>query len=150
MQVTRPGKANIKPNTKPKRDRRDFPRSPCAVACTLDLVGDKWSLLVVRDLFRGSVTYGDLQKSPEGIPTNILADRLKKLEAAGLVAKSAYQQHPVRYAYELTDRGKSLRDVLRAIVRWGLEQIPGTLVLQGPSARPVNGGKPSEKPARKP
>jgi len=69
----------------------------------------KWSLLVVRDLLRGNVTYGELQNSPEGIPTNILADRLKRLEEAGLIAKSAYQEHPVRYAYELTEKGKSPR-----------------------------------------
>jgi len=129
---------------KPKTEAHDFPRSPCAVACTLDLVGDKWSLLIVRDMLRGNVTYGDFQNSPERIPTNILADRLKRLEKAGLISKSAYQDHPVRYAYELTEKGISLRDVLRAIVRWGLEQIPGTRVLGGPSPHPARGGK-SEK-----
>jgi DNA-binding HxlR family transcriptional regulator len=103
-----------------------FLRSPCAVASTLDLIGDKWSLLVVRDLLRGNVTYGELQNSPEGIPTNILADRLKRLEAAGLVSKSAYQEHPVRFEYELTEKGKALRDVLGALVRWGKKHIPGT------------------------
>ena len=114
---------------KPKREGRGFLRSPCAVACTLDLVGDKWSLLVVRDLLRGNVTYGALQNSPEGIPTNILADRLKKLEEAHLIAKSAYQEHPVRYAYELTENGKALNDVLLALVRWGKKHIPGTRTL---------------------
>ncbi|HEY2819857.1 MAG TPA: helix-turn-helix domain-containing protein [Candidatus Acidoferrum sp.] len=114
---------------KPKTDAHRFSRSPCAVACTLDLVGDKWSLLVVRDLLRGHVTYKELQNSREGIPTNILADRLKKLEGAGLVAKSAYQEHPVRYAYGLTERGKDLSDVLMALVRWGKKHIPGTQAL---------------------
>lgn len=103
-----------------------LPRSPCAVACTLDIVGDKWSLLVVRDLLRGKVTYSELQNSLERIPTNILADRLKKLEAAGLIDKSAYHKHPVRYAYELTEKGKALREVLLAIVRWGKKHVPGT------------------------
>src|SRR4029077_9274628 len=102
-------------------------RSPCAVACTLDLVGDKWSLLVIRDLLQGSVTYGELQNSRERIPTNILADRLKKLEEARLISKSAYQEHPVRYKYALTTKGESLKDVLRAIVQWGKENIPGTV-----------------------
>ena len=74
---------------------------------------------MVRDLLRGSVTYGQLQNSLEGIPTNILADRLRKLGEAGLIAKSAYQEHPVRYAYELTQKGKALSDVLLALVRWG-------------------------------
>src|SRR5205814_5278749 len=103
VQVTR-SRTNSK-RVKPKTEAHDFPRSPCAVACTLDLVGDKWSLLIVRDMLRGNVTYGDFQNSPERIPTNILADRLKRLEKAGLISKSAYQDHPVRYAYELTEKG---------------------------------------------
>jgi DNA-binding HxlR family transcriptional regulator len=119
---------------KPKSEAYDFPRSRCAVACTLDLVGDKWSLLVVRDLLRGNVTYGALQDSPEGIPTNILADRLKRLEQDGLIAKSPYQDHPVRYTYRLTEKGKALGDVLLALVRWGKKHIPGTQVLKMPAA----------------
>lgn len=141
MQVTRSGG---KPKRiKSKRDAPDFPRSRCAVACTLDLLGDKWSLLVVRDLLRGSATYGDLQNSPEGIPTNILADRLKKLEATGFIAKSAYQEHPVRYVYELTEKGRSLGDVLLALVRWGKKHIPGTRILEGLAGQSV----PSRNPA---
>ena len=119
---------------KPKSGAYDFPRSRCAVACTLDLVGDKWSLLVVRDLLRGNVTYGALQDSPEGIPTNILADRLKRLEQDGLIAKSPYQDHPVRYTYRLTEKGKALGDVLLALVRWGKKHIPGTQVMKMPAA----------------
>lgn len=119
----------MKLKTKPAALRR----SPCAVACTLDLVGDKWSLLVIRDLLHGHVTYGELQNSREGIPTNILADRLKKLEEAGLVSKTAYQLHPVRYRYALTAKGQSLQGVLRAIVQWGKENIPGTVALSRPT-----------------
>ncbi|HEY9110916.1 MAG TPA: helix-turn-helix domain-containing protein, partial [Rhodanobacteraceae bacterium] len=84
---------------------KTFARSPCAVANSLDLVGDKWSLLVVRDLFYGKRTYGELADSPEHIPTNILADRLKRLEAAGIISSTPYQQRPVRYAYALTPKG---------------------------------------------
>jgi DNA-binding HxlR family transcriptional regulator len=132
MQVTRSRKTRIEKKLKVE----EFLRSPCAVACTLDLVGDKWSLLVIRDLLQGSATYGDLQNSPEGIPTNILADRLKKLEASGLIAKSAYQDHPVRYAYGLTEKGKDLREVLGALVRWGKKHIPDTkALLREPSVR---------------
>jgi DNA-binding HxlR family transcriptional regulator len=138
MQVTR-SRTKAK-RTKPKTEAGRFLRSPCAVACTLDLVGDKWSLLVVRDLLRGNVTYGELQKSPEGIPTNILADRLKRLEEAGLIAKTVYQEHPVRYAYGLTEKGKALRGVLRAVVRWGKKHIPGTRILKGPG--PHSAGSP--------
>lgn len=147
MQVTH---SRGKPQrTKPKTQARGFRRSRCAVACTLDLVGDKWSLLVVRDLLRGNVTYGELQNSIEGIPTNILADRLKRLEEARLIAKSAYQQHPVRYAYELTEEGKALSDVLLALVRWGKKHIPGTRTMESQAPRSGRDRKPTPKQDRK-
>jgi DNA-binding HxlR family transcriptional regulator len=103
-----------------------FRRSHCPIANTLDLVGDKWSLLVVRDLLRGMATYGELLNSPERIPTNILADRLRRLEAGGLIVSSAYQERPVRYAYTLTEKGAALGEILLALVRWGRRHIPGT------------------------
>lgn len=108
---------------------KTFPRSPCPVANSLDIVGDKWSLLVVRDLLHGKRTYKELAESPERIPTNILADRLKRLEQAGIVSSTPYQERPVRYAYSLTPKGKELGDVLHAFVRWGKRHIPGTAVL---------------------
>ena len=106
-----------------------FARSACAVANSLDVVGDKWSLLVVRDLLHGKSTYGELANSPEHIPTNILAERLKRLEAAGIIVGTPYQERPVRYAYTLTPKGKALGDVLLAFVRWGKQHIPGTVVM---------------------
>ena len=139
------GKVKKEPRTEEGR----FHRSPCAVACSLDLVGDKWSLLVVRDLLRGNVTYKQLQNSLERIPTNILADRLRKMEEAGLLAKSAYQEHPVRYAYELTEAGKELGDVLMAFVRWGKKHIPGTRTLDRSAAPPARHGEAKEKPSRR-
>lgn len=104
-------------------------RSPCPIAGTLDVLGDRWSLLVVRDLlFRDRHTFGELQDSPEGIATNILAERLKRLEAAGIIAKERYQDRPPRYAYSLTKKGRSLRPVLIAMVRWANTHVPGTVV----------------------
>jgi DNA-binding HxlR family transcriptional regulator len=135
MQVSRRGLKSKNLRTKPAS--RAFVRSSCAVASTLDLVGDKWSLLVVRDLISGSATYKELQDSPERIPTNILADRLKKLEQRGLITKTAYQQHPVRHAYSLTDKGKDLGEVLLALVRWGMKHIPGTEALKSPTLNPA-------------
>jgi DNA-binding HxlR family transcriptional regulator len=108
---------------------KPFTRSACAVANSLDIVGDKWSLLVVRDLLHGKRTYGELVSSPERIPTNILADRLKRLEGAGIIVSTPYQQRPVRYAYTLTPKGSALGDVLLAFVRWGKQHIPGTVTL---------------------
>jgi DNA-binding HxlR family transcriptional regulator len=106
-------------------------RSACAIAGTLDLIGDKWSLLLVRDLLHGKSTYSELAASDEGIPTNILADRLKRLEAAGIVEKSAYQEHPTRYAYSLSGKGRELGEILLAYVRWGKKHIPGSKALKG-------------------
>jgi DNA-binding HxlR family transcriptional regulator len=107
----------------------DFARSNCAVASTLDIVGDKWSLLVVRDLLQGKKTYSELLECDERIPTNILADRLRRLDDAGIIEKSAYQDRPVRFAYALTAKGRDMGDILLAIVRWGRKHIPGTQAL---------------------
>jgi DNA-binding HxlR family transcriptional regulator len=113
---------------------KSLTRSACAIANSLDIVGDKWTLLVVRDLLHGKRTYGELANSPERIPTNILADRLKRLEGAGIIASTPYQLHPKRYAYTLTPKGSALGEVLLAYVRWGKQHIPGTVTLkEGPA-----------------
>jgi DNA-binding HxlR family transcriptional regulator len=114
----------------PARRPHGLTRSPCPIASALDVVGDKWSLLVVRDMLRGKQTYSDLQASPERIPTNLLADRLERLQRAGLISRSAYQRRPVRYNYALTDKGKALGDVLKAYVQWGKQFIPGTRTIR--------------------
>lgn len=117
----------MKPAKKPGKKPAVFKRSPCPIANTLELVGDKWTLLIVRDLlFFGKRQYREFSASPEGIPSNILADRLKRLERAGLVAKTPYQQRPVRYAYALTPRGADLQPVLLALIEWGNRHIAGT------------------------
>jgi DNA-binding HxlR family transcriptional regulator len=101
-------------------------RSPCPVACSLDILGDKWTLLVIRDLFLGKSRYGEFLASPEGIPTNILAERLARLEETGLVTSEPYQQNPPRLAYTLTPKGRDLRKVLLSLVAWGKRHLPGT------------------------
>ncbi len=108
---------------------KPFARSACAIANSLDVLGDKWSLLVVRDLLHGKHTYGELARSPEHIPTNILAERLKRLESAGIISSAPYQERPVRYAYTLTSKGVALGEVLLALVRWGKRHIPGTVAM---------------------
>ncbi|HLP01863.1 MAG TPA: helix-turn-helix domain-containing protein [Opitutaceae bacterium] len=113
-----------------KRSRPKRPagpaRSDCPLACTLDLLGDKWTLLIVRDLLLGRRRYGDFLASPEGIPTNILAERLKRLEQAGLLEKTAYQDNPVRHEYAPTPACRDLKPVLFAAAEWGNKHIPGT------------------------
>ncbi len=101
-------------------------RSPCPVACTLDLIGDKWALLIVRDLFAGKRHFKEFMSSPEKIATNILTARLKKLVAEELVDKVPSTQIPGKNAYQLTEKGKSLYPVLMAVADWGLEHIEGT------------------------
>jgi DNA-binding HxlR family transcriptional regulator len=103
-------------------------RSTCPVAGALDIVGDRWTLLVVRDLLRGKRRYGDLAASAEHIPTNILADRLRRLEQAGLVERRQYNERPPRYEYRLTRTGKDLAPVVRSVAAWGLQHVPGTKV----------------------
>jgi DNA-binding HxlR family transcriptional regulator len=111
-------------------DAHDLRRSPCPIANTLDIVGDKWSLLVIRDLLGGERTYGELLASPEAIPTNILADRLKRLEEAGVIGSSVYQERPTRYAYALTRKGEALREIVEAFTRWGRKHLTGTKTLE--------------------
>ena len=91
----------------------------CPVASTLDLVGDKWTLLVVRDLLRGKSRFTDLRSSVEGIPPAVLSNRLRELEAAGVVARRLYQEHPARYAYQLTPKGHALGVVVGALATFG-------------------------------
>jgi DNA-binding HxlR family transcriptional regulator len=95
-------------------------RSSCPVSFALDRFGDKWSLLIVRDLmFRGKHTYGDFLNSGDGIATNVLADRLKCLEAEGIIEKTRDSENRRRYLYRLTEKGLDLTPVLLEMVRWG-------------------------------
>ncbi len=108
----------------------DSRRSNCPVSCTLEIIGDKWTLLVIRDLIMGKKTYSEFEQSPESIPTNILAERLKRLQSHGIVRRNQYQERPPRYAYELTDKGKALKPVLLAMMKWGHENLADTLSLE--------------------
>ena len=106
-----------------KREQR---RSVCPVACTLDLLGDKWTLLVVRDLLCGRSTFREFLLSPEGIATNTLTDRLERLVAGGIVETVPSTVRSDRHTYRLTDRGRALTPLLEAVRDWGLAHIPGT------------------------
>ncbi len=101
-----------------------FKRSGCPITNVLDTLGDKWTLLVVRDLVLGKRRYQEFMSSSERIASNILADRLKQLETDGLVARRAYQRNPVRYEYLLTEKGEGLKPVLEAIIVWGQKHYP--------------------------
>ena len=109
-------------------------RSQCPVARTLDLIGDRWSLLIVRDMLLGRSKFQQFLASPENIPTNVLSGRLKLLESSGLIKASLYQRHPPRFAYTLTDKGKKLASVVRAIADWGESSLPKSRGQRRPSS----------------
>ena len=95
-------------------------RSGCPVSISLEILGDRWSLLVVRDLMvRGFRTFKEFQESGEGIASNILADRLQKLEAAGILAADADGQDARKLNYRLTEKGIDLAPVLLELLIWG-------------------------------
>ncbi|NII29092.1 helix-turn-helix transcriptional regulator [Pseudoflavitalea sp. X16] len=100
-------------------------RSDCPVSCSLDIWGDKWSLLIIRDLmFAKECTYGDLLKSPEGIATNILASRLQALEENKLIEKSAHPDSKIKVLYRLTRKGIDLLPIMIEINLWAEKYFP--------------------------
>ena len=92
----------------------------CPIARSLAVIGDRWTILILRDLVRfGPRKFQDLERSLSGISPNTLSLRLKRLEEAGVVQRRFYEQHPPRAEYALTDVGNELRPVLRALFEWG-------------------------------
>lgn len=90
----------------------------CSIAAALSFVGDRWSLLILRDAFRGVRRFGEFC-ADLGIARNVLADRLDKLVAAGILEKVPYQERPLRHEYRLTAKGRDLSPALIALMRWG-------------------------------
>jgi DNA-binding HxlR family transcriptional regulator len=105
-------------------------RSPCPVACVLDLCGDRWTLLVIRDLMLGRTRFKDFTASPEGIPTNILTDRLNRLLRHGIAERFPAEEGSSRQGYRLTQKGRALGPVLEAMRDWGLEWEPATKAMR--------------------
>ena len=123
-------KAKTSPPGRPKSLPR---RSPCPVACSLDIVGDRWTLLVIRDLFLGRTRFRDFATSPEGIPTNILSDRLERLLEHGIVEQIPAHDGTKRLAYQLTKKGRALGPVLAAVRDWGLAWDKETRIMLVPN-----------------
>jgi DNA-binding HxlR family transcriptional regulator len=94
-------------------------KQSCPVAKSLEVIGDRWTLLVVRDLLRGTQRFQDLLGSLPGIAPNILSARLKLMEEHGLIRRTLYSDHPPRAEYALTDRGRELGMVVGALAAWG-------------------------------
>ena len=110
----------------------------CPVALSLDLLGDRWTLLIVRDLLRGRGRFQELGESLPGIAPNILSDRLKLLEEHGVVTRRFYSDHPPRAEYVLTDKGRELGVVIGALASWG---APRRLALDARAHRPRPPGR---------
>jgi DNA-binding HxlR family transcriptional regulator len=107
--------------------QKDCRRSPCPVAFSLDLIGDRWTLLVVRDMVFGKKRhFREFLESPEGIATNILTDRLQRLEEAGVVSRRQDPSNARKVIYELTEKGKDLIPALLELIRWGAKYDPKT------------------------
>ena len=101
------------------------PRSGCPVSLGLEVFGDSWSLLIVRDLMvRGYRTFKEFHQAGEGISTNILADRLQKLEAAGIIASELSESDGRRVNYRLTEKGIDLAPALLELLIWGARHEP--------------------------
>ena len=115
-----------RPRKKASPAQNENRRSVCPVACSLDLFGDKWTLLIVRDLLRGKSHYKEFLASPEKIATNILAERLSRLASNGLIERYPSSDIAGREAYRLTEKGRSLRGLMGQLKAWGLDHIDGT------------------------
>ena len=111
---------------------RDYASQNCSIARTLEIVGERWTLLVLREAFLGTRRFDDFQKEL-GIARNVLQARLERLVEEGVLERRRYQERPPRYAYRLTDAGRDLLPVLIALMGWGdRHRAPGgapTLVL---------------------
>lgn len=103
---------------------KDLERQPCSIARSLSVIGDRWTMLILRSAFLRTRRYDDFQQQI-GMTSHLLANRLSKLVKLGVMEKQPYQQRPVRYEYRLTERGRDLFPVLQALVAWGDKWMDG-------------------------
>jgi len=108
----------MQPTILGRMERKSFTRMHCSVAQCLEVVGEWWSMLIVRDVFMGVTRFDQFQERL-GISRNVLNQRLARLVEAGVLVKVPYSDHPPRYDYRLTDKGRDLWPVLTAMRQWG-------------------------------
>lgn len=99
--------------------KRNIPE--CPVEMTLQLIGDKWKVLIIRDLLTGTKRFSELMRSVTGITQKVLTSNLRSMEADGLVNRKVYPQVPPKVEYSLTETGLSLKPILDSMVQWGTE-----------------------------
>lgn len=96
---------------------------PCNIAQSLNIIGDRWTLLIVHEILTGKTSFNEIKKSLNGISANLLSDRLKYLEEEGLIKSELYSEHPPRYSYTLTKSGEELENVFNALIIWGSSHL---------------------------
>lgn len=96
---------------------------PCNIAQSLNIIGDRWTLLVVHEILNGHTMFNEIKKELDGISSNLLSERLKYLEEEGLIKTELYSQHPPRYRYTLTKNGEALEDVFNSLIIWGSSHL---------------------------
>lgn len=96
---------------------------PCNIAQTLNIIGDRWTMLILHELLVGTENFNEIKTNLSGLSSNILSARLKAMEEAGLVTSTLYSAHPPRYSYALTKAGKELEHVFNALAIWGSEHL---------------------------
>jgi len=97
---------------------------PCNIAQSLNIIGDRWTLLIAHEIFVGRTTFNEIKKALDGISSNLLSERLKYLEETGLITSTLYSDHPPRYEYTLTQSGRDLEHVFNALIQWGRLHLP--------------------------
>lgn len=103
--------------------RHDYSGQHCSIAASLEVIGERWSLLIIRDILLGRRRFGQIQESL-GVARNVLTTRLRRLEESGLIEPRPYQQRPLRYEYFLTEKGLDLWPVLVSLIHWGDKYYP--------------------------
>lgn len=99
----------------------------CPVATTVDLIGNKWKVLIIRELLKGTYRFNELHKSIEGISQKVLTENLRKLEADGIIDRTVYAEVPPKVEYSLSELGDTLRPIIEAMREWGADYLNGDL-----------------------
>lgn len=99
----------------------------CPVATTVDLIGNKWKVLIIRELLKGTYRFNELHKSIEGISQKVLTENLRKLEADGIIDRTVYAEVPPKVEYSLSELGDTLRPIIEAMREWGTDYLNGDL-----------------------
>jgi len=99
--------------------KKDLP--PCPVATTVGVIGNKWKLLIMRDILTGPKRFGELRKSLEGISQKVLTDSLREMESDGILTRTVFPEVPPRVEYELSELGETMRPIMSAMEVWGTD-----------------------------